>query len=931
MLSLGLVAFTAPWVLAALAALPIIWWLLRVTPPAPRLVRFPAIRLLFRLREKEDTPARTPWWLLLLRLLIVALLIVGLAQPLWNPGGAFKREGPLVLVVDNGWAAASNWDRRRAMVGDLIEKAEREKRQVVLVTTARRVANQPIEPSRLLRPADAKAQFQALVPEPWPVDRKAAAEALAKIDVGGAANVVWLADGLAAPDEAAFFAALLRLGAVAVHLDGPDAQPLLLHPPRLAGEAIVFRVERANGERPAAYNVRAFADDGRGVARQRVDFAAGERAVEVALRLPSELRNRVARIDIDRHASAGAVLLLDERLRRRPVGLVTAAAHTDGQPLLSDLYYLDRALAPFTELRKGTVTELLQRPLAVIVLTDAAPATVDELRRLRRWVEEGGVLIRFAGPLLAEASDELVPTALRTGDRNFGGAMTWTKPVALAPFAAESPFAGLVVPAEVTVLRQVLAEPSPDLARKTWARLADGTPLVTADRRQKGLLVLVHTTANPEWSNLPISGLFVDVLRRMVELSHGIAAGGDERPRTLSPHLTLDGFGRLGTPPASALSIESTQLDKVAIGPSHPPGFYGDQANRRGVNLAISVTSLRPLGDLPSGMEKSVYRDPTEVDLKPWLLAVALALLLFDLFLSYFLRGLWPTRGGAAKGGKAPGGKPPAKLGAKPAAKATAILLATLAALAVAGDALAQEERRRAPPSDPAARAVRETVIAYIRTGNADTDQVSEAALRGLGRILTDRTSVEPAPPVGVVPGQDELAFYPVLYWPVTPGQPPPSREGIAALQDYLRNGGMIIFDIRNQGSDIEDTGTLRRLVEGLQIPALARLADNHVLTRTYYLLPRFPGRYTANPVWVARADQAAKDGVSPVVIGSNDWAAAWAVDQRGRYLFPISPGGELQREYAYRAGVNMIMYALSGNYKSDQVHAPTILRRLGQ
>src|SRR5687768_5152739 len=64
MLSAGLIAFTAPWVLAALAALPIIWWLLRVTPPAPRLVRFPAIRLLFRLREKEDTPAKTPWWLL---------------------------------------------------------------------------------------------------------------------------------------------------------------------------------------------------------------------------------------------------------------------------------------------------------------------------------------------------------------------------------------------------------------------------------------------------------------------------------------------------------------------------------------------------------------------------------------------------------------------------------------------------------------------------------------------------------------------------------------------------------------------------------------------------------------------------------------------------------------------------------------------------
>ena len=207
----------------------------------------------------------------------------------------------------------------------------------------------------------------------------------------------------------------------------------------------------------------------------------------------------------------------------------------------------------------------------------------------------------------------------------------------------------------------------------------------------------------------------------------------------------------------------------------------------------------------------------------------------------------------------------------------------------------------------------------------------SRAALLGLGRVLTERTSVEPAEPQGVNPNTDELAFYPVIYWPVTAGQSPPSKDGVNRLQSYLRNGGMIIFDVRNQGSAMEDAGHLRRLVQGLNIPALQRMPDDHVLTRAYYLLPRFPGRFASNPVWVARADQAAKDGVSPVIIGSNDWAAAWAIDERGRGMFPVSPGGEVQREYAYRAGVNMVMYALSGNYKADQVHVPTILKRLGQ
>jgi hypothetical protein len=268
------------------------------------------------------------------------------------------------------------------------------------------------------------------------------------------------------------------------------------------------------------------------------------------------------------------------------------------------------------------------------------------------------------------------------------------------------------------------------------------------------------------------------------------------------------------------------------------------------------------------------------------------------------------------------------------AAKATALLLAAgVAALALPGDAAAQtrerERDRTSTSTDAATRAVKETVIAYIRTGDAETDRVSHAALRGLGRILQRRTTVEPAEPVGVDPENDELAFYPVIYWPVTGTQASPSRKAAEKLQAYLRNGGMIVFDIRN-AAGMQDTTALRRLADGLAIPALMRMPEDHVLTRAYYLLPRFTGRFGVQPVWVARPDQAAKDGVSPVIIGSSDWGGAWAVDERGRPMFPMS-AGEQERERAYRGGVNIVMYALAGNYKADQVHVPTILKRLGQ
>ena len=188
---------------------------------------------------------------------------------------------------------------------------------------------------------------------------------------------------------------------------------------------------------------------------------------------------------------------------------------------------------------------------------------------------------------------------------------------------------------------------------------------------------------------------------------------------------------------------------------------------------------------------------------------------------------------------------------------------------------------------------------------------------------------MEPGPPRAVDIDADTLAFYSLLYWPVTAGQSAPGKQGKTKVQAYLRNGGMIVFDIRMPGGFQSDT--LKNLIAGVKVPSLQRAPADHVLTRSYYLLQRFPGRRTGAAIWVARGEQTAKDGVSPVVIGANDWAAAWATDDAGRPIYPVQPGGEYQRELAYRVGVNIVMYALTGNYKADQVHIPTIIRRLGQ
>jgi len=312
-----------------------------------------------------------------------------------------------------------------------------------------------------------------------------------------------------------------------------------------------------------------------------------------------------------------------------------------------------------------------------------------------------------------------------------------------------------------------------------------------------------------------------------------------------------------------------------------------------------------------------------ETPLGGLLLGLALALLFVDVLASLALSGRLRLTG-----------------------PASAALIA-LAALTLPGQSNAQTAL--ADDEETAIAATNELVLAYVITGNKRVDDTSYAGLQGLSDTLFMRTSVEPANPTGVDLERDELAFYPMLYWPITPDQPMPSDAAYARLNAYLRYGGMILFDTRD--ADIAGYGAaspngrkLQELAAPLDIPPLEPLPADHVLTRTFYLLQDFPGRYAGRDIWVEAAPPDAKriegmpfrnlnDGVTPVVIGGNDWASAWATDRDGLPMFPVGRGlaGERQRELAYRFGVNLVMHVLTGNYKSDQVHVPALLERLGQ
>ncbi len=913
--------FTTPWLLWALLPLPLIWLLLRVMPPAPVLRRFPGVVLLLGLADQDASAARTPPWLLALRVLALMLAVVGFAGPVLNPQAVPEGRGPLLILADAGWADAADWDRRRGQLQAALDRARLAGRPVAW----RALTGDLASPVVFTAGDDLAGQLAAAQPAAWePADGEMAEFVMALPD--GAFDTVWLSDGVERPARAVLVKALLGHGAVVVQ-ESP-ARAFALRPPEVVDGKLRLTVLRAGPGSARRVEVLVLGLDPAGIerelARQSVTFAAGDSEREVRFDLPPELRNRVTRFQLSGVASAGAVVLADDGLKRRKVALVDGGSVREGLDLLSPAHYLRQALKPTTDLIEGTLADLLPAAPDVVILADVARLQQDDADRLADWVDQGGLLLRFAGPRLAASLapdmpvDPLLPVPLRPGDRAIGGAMSWGAPQGFSPFPEGSPFAGLVVPGDVTVSAQVLAQPSPELSGHVIAALADGTPLVTRAKMGSGQVVLFHVSANAEWTSLPLSGLFVQMLDRLAISSRpGKAEAAALAGTVWQADRVMDGFGHLAQAGGLA-GVAGEDLGKELVGPLTPPGLYRSDDRHMALNVMAADRALAP-AVWPVGVRVEGLAEVAERPLKGGVLAAALALLIADIVATLVLSG---------------------RLGGLRRAGALIVALA-VAGLGVPQGARAQEAERLVAASDGMA-------LAYVETGNAQLDEISKAGLFGLSVVLTQRTTVEPADPFAVDLDRDELSVFAFLYWPITPDQPTPSLEAYRKLNRFLQSGGMILFDTRDAdlagGAVTPEGQRLQELAAGLDIPALDPIPQDHVLTRSFYLLEDFPGRFAGAPVWAEAAPATAEkaegmpfrnlnDGVTPVVIGGNDWAAAWAMDDQGRAMFRVGRGqvGERQREMAYRFGVNLIMHVLTGNYKSDQVHVPALLERLGQ
>lgn len=903
MISLGF-----PLALIGLLSLPVFWWLLSALPPEPVRKLFPPLKLLRGLDTEAAVPQSIPLWLKLLRLLMVAFFILAIARPTLNPPSEeTPSTSPLLLIMDDGWAAAPSWVQRKQTVQALLSTAALDHRSAALVFTSDGArADTPIA---LTDPLALRKSLDARIPRGFAPDRTKLAEwlqrSVAKGTLPKERETVWIASNADNGTATPFIAQLQSASDVTVMgLDAPA--PVLLEGVNTAPGGLSVQLHRLSDKVPWSGSVIARGQDGQIIFRQDAAMPAGEMETSVTVKMPLELRNRVRSIALDGSRSAASVHLLDNRWVRPRVGLLGAVDANRDQPLLSQRFYLQKALAEVAEVQDLDPNSLPRDLPPIIVLLDSGLTSPLVQARLIAFVDNGGLLIRFAGPRLAARSDNLLPVPLRQGGRLLGSSMGWETPQQLAPFPESSPFYGLDNKIQANVRQQVLAQAGPGLSDHVWASLADGTPLVTSARMEKGRIVLFHVSAAPDASDLPLSGLFVNMLKRLLPLANSSdVRSAQELPTGLELQQQENGFGQLQAPIGDT-GVLTTDAATQPPSAQFPAGIWARDGVSR-VRNALDNVTITPLPALPGTFHIKGMNEKPPVPLSPWIFVLLLLLVALDSLAILHLGGKlrWPT------------------------GKAMAALLAgaiTLPLVLAAPHARAQEPKS---PYDM----LTTTRLAYVMTGDAQTDVMSEAGLRGVTQVLNARTTVEPGPPAAINLERDDLHVVSFLYWPVT-REIKLSDTAIAKLNNYLKDGGMLVLDTQDGGLRAAASGTdpaLRSLFTQLDLPLLEPLPPNHVLTRTYYLLQDFPGRYAGGKVWV-EADRTGSslDGVSSIIVGSADWAAAWAVDAQGRPLAGVSNEIDNQRELARRFGVNLVMYALAGNYKADQVHVPALLERLG-
>ena len=895
---INIIGFSNIYALFGLLLIPIIWIIVKSFPPVPKSYNFSSFFLLDKIEHDAPKNEKTPLWLVIFRIFFFILIVLFFSKPFIKNNSSVTDEKyeKYLIIADTGWSMAKDWHKFKELIQEISQEAEKNKKEILFFHSNLNT----YKDLKIFDTSFALSNYlENLYPQPLQFTKGSLDKLMQDESIFKKSKVFIVSSKFDFQNFNTYYKKfnLINNYSNNYYFINPLDTVLIINNIKVTQDEIiceVLRLGKNNFKQNFFLNVETINNEI--IYRNKHSIKENENNKIINLSFPTEVFNQIKSIKIVGQNHAGAKYYFDDFSKRKNIAILNDNEFYKESPLLSPVYYLKKSLDSKHNIKVGKIDNIIKQEFSTIIIPETGKILNEHNKQLNDWLLKGGNLIRFSGNSLVQEKSNFLPSQdTYSRIRNIEGQLTINNKLFISNFEKDSIFAGLQIPQDIIINKQLIFDTYSKQVN-VLAKLNDNTPLVSMKKFGEGKIILFHIGANNDWSNLPISSLFPDMLNRVLLFSKN---DNSSNLKNLNLNKEIDGFGNLVLPKKIVTLDSFDKLETVKPSYNTPPGQYENNQISIALNLSTNINQHQSEKIYTSML--SDYSFVSTKDLSSSILKIILTMFILDILLSIMIKNNLNF--------------------SRIFANRNNLLVIVLFFITfIKLDNISASD----------------TFLAYVKIKNSQINNISENGLETIRNLLITRTSINPKGVIGLDIKSDNIYSYPFIYWPLTKNLLSIKKPEIIKIKNYLDNGGIFFFDIigfsrKNLNLKEKKFQEIRKFLNEIEANELSIIPKGHTLTKSFYLLNKFPGKWDNKILFVENSNLQYKDGVSSIILGFNNWSKAWAVDDNNLPLFPVVPGGERQRELSYRFGINIAMYALTGNYKSDQIHSKSILKRLSK
>ena len=893
------VTFQNPEYFLFLVILPILWKYFKEGPDRPVLKKFPAIILIAQNTSSDSTPIKKNYLNLVLKILLVFLITILLANP--SEKKDFKKK-PLI-IIDNGWDSGPGWEKINRGINQLLES-----KKLNTFTIFPTVVSNNNKFNYLFKKKE--FEIREYLKDISPLALKPNYNLLLKElpnFIEDETEIFWFTNHHMNKEKKAFYDSI-KAKNLKIFTSLKKDFPIILSIENQDDNIYTFGLINMKKDLDNFF-IDCYDEKQRIIIRKKVSKDKikydEQNFGNFSIEIPKEKNDLIYYFKISNSKSVSSVAIKSNYVKKKKIGLIQTNFQENDNEYFRANFFVRKALEQNYDLMSLPLEQLLYQNKSLIISDDFDTTIFGFKERILQWIGEGGTFLKFAGDKFLNHAENnqfssvlgIIPITKKVV--SLDGELSFKKNLSIAQISSQSPIRDFEIPKRIKINKYIEIPNNIDNSQlKYWVRLDNGAPLITQRTYKKGNLILVHLPANNEWSNISLSIFFPDLLEKIIQISRGIDA--EEVQQIFKPLKILDALGNLVEPSIDTLNLDSKILMDSKLTRSNPPGLYKNELGFHGLNISDYLQNEYDYIDLPQELIVNNFNSNSSFEIKNVLVLLCLLVFVCETLVNFLGRDFLKFK----------------------YFNPLKVMILTL--IVFSPNIVSTNEKFDY---------LEQTKLAYIQTGVEEIDDINYKGLSEISSYISSKTSAILGNPIGLNLEKDEIDYFPIIYISLINNAKKLNDVSLKKLQNFINSGGILLFDCKASFESlfVEDCLILfNQRYRGLDITAFKKLTSESTLSKSFYLLNSYPGRKN-EMVYVAYNNQINNDKVLSIVIGNNDWTGAWAKDTNNSYLLPLFENDQKQRDLSLRFGVNIVLYALTGNYKSDQVHIPEILKRMNK